>query len=1057
METTSTGRPETQEPASLRARAEGPLAREHDAAPGTHGADPEQRYEVGSFLGRGGMAEVYKGYDRQLERPVALKFLTGDGLRRAHVLTAEARSQASIDHPHICKVYEVGSLDGRPFIAMQLITGCTLREIAPMLDVRAKVRLLEQVAQAMSVAHRVGVIHRDLKPSNILVERAEDGRYFPFVVDFGLAERTLDVATTEGSRTAGTAPYMAPEQIRGTAPLDRRTDVYGLGATLYHLLAGQPPFGNEKGRTARERTLNERPVPLRRHDPRLPRGLEEIVSRCLEKDPSRRYDSARALAEDLGRFLDGEPILARASSWRHQLRSRLRRHRLLVWILTGVAVAMTVLGGAVLSERRNAQRLVSFAAELGREINQNELAMRLAYLEPAHDIRRDREQVRKRMQSLDDQVRRLGRFAIGPGFYARGRANLALGRPRAAFADLTAAWERGQHGPEVSAALGRARSMIYEQELAEVWRRADSRSRPARLAELSRELLEPALRDLRAGSDGPSGEPLVITAELAYLERRFDEVRRLAARILERDPARFEAHRLIGKVDLSIGRELYHEGRHTQAEAHFAAAEQSLKAALHVARSHPPSHEDLCEVQSLRVFTSRVLPNKDGQSQAFARAVTACGTATAVDPESGRAELLLALTHYRQAQNEIEAGSDPRPSLALALAGGRRALGILGGRSGTVHELLALASTLLAEYQGSHGLDSQVALDEAIASARQASLASPDDVARRRSLALAWYQKALRDSEQGRDPRPALDEVISAARRATELAPRDYDHFNDLACAYGMRAAYEIEHGMDPEESLRLGIHNGREATGRDPEDPFPAATLADLLADRAEHSLSQGRDPLVDLRDARAVAERAIAIQPDWPDGHLVLGRVLGLSAWHSLKRGASPVKALAAARASLDRGLERSPSEDEAHVLLAGLLQDEARWMERAGRSPLTKLAAARQTARRGLAKNPGRAELYRLLAEGFLLEARFRRNPALLNGSALPALQEALARNPGDARTYVVLAETCLAMALSLRARGLPAKEWKEWIGRGRTAAARALAIHPGVLVPPQLAAL
>lgn len=988
------------------------------------------------------MAEVYKGYDRQLERPVALKFLCGDGLRRAERLLNEARSQAGIDHPHICKVYGVGVLEDRPFIAMQLIAGRTLREVADSLSLREKVHLIEQVAQAMSVAHRLGVIHRDLKPGNILVERAEDGSCFPYVVDFGLAERTLDAASSGGRRTAGTAPYMAPEQLRGAAELDRRTDVYGLGATLYTLLVGRPPFVAEGGRAVSERVLTEKPVPLRQIDPRLPRELEEIVGRCLEKEPASRYDSARALAEDLGRFLDGEPILARAASFRHRTALRLRKHRLLVAVLAIGTTALLALLGAALSARWNAQRLIALAAELGREVNQTELAMRLAYLEPVHDIRRDRAQVRGRIQAIDARVQTIGRIAVGAGHYARGRAHLALGQAGAALTELVRAWEHGQRGAEVSAALGRARAMLYEQELRELGRRVDSPTRQARVERMERELRKPALRDLRAGGGGSALESMLIAAELAYLEHHFGEVRRIGAQVLAQDPARFEAHELVGRVELSLGRDLYHQGRHTQAEDYFVAAERAFKAALNVARSHPSSHENLCEVESLRVFISRALSDAQGQRQAFERATAACRTATAVDPESGRAQLLLALTHYRQAQNEIEAGLDPRPSLALALEGGRKALD-LRDRAGTIHELLALASTLLAEYQGTHGIDSRAALDEAIAHAAQAAAESPDDVARRRSLALAWYQRALFDRERGLDPRPALDEVVRAARRATEIAPHDYDHYNDLACAYGIRAAYEIEHGRDPEDSLRLGIQNGREAVRRDAEDPFPAATLADLLSDRAEYSMSQDRDPSADLHDARDIARRAIATQEDWPDGHLVLGRVLGLFARRSVQRGQNPEPDFAAARASLARGLAENPSDDEGHVLLAGLLHEEAAWTAGRRRSPLPQLWAARQTLRAGLAKNPGRAQLHRLLAEGFILEARFTGKQALLSESALPALNEALARNPGDGRTYVALAQACLGMATAGRARGAAAQEW---IARGRTATAQALAIHP-----------
>ena len=249
------------------------------------------------MLGRGGMGVVHRGRDRLLGRDVALKFLRVDDPDALARVGREARAQARVQHEGLCRVYDVGQLDGHAFIAMQLVAGASLRAVAPSLPLRERVRVLRDVAVAMHVAHRVGVIHRDLKPSNILCPRDDDGRVRPVVIDFGLA-RALDTASvTNRGQVVGTPAYMAPEQARGaSAELDRRTDVYGLGATLYELCAGVPPFTGRDHQEILDDVRRREPPPLRRHHPAVSADLEAIVQRCLRKDPSARYPSARARA-----------------------------------------------------------------------------------------------------------------------------------------------------------------------------------------------------------------------------------------------------------------------------------------------------------------------------------------------------------------------------------------------------------------------------------------------------------------------------------------------------------------------------------------------------------------------------------------------------------------------------------------------------------------------------------------------------------------------------------------------------------------------------------------
>src|SRR5689334_14000047 len=203
-----------------------------------------ERYELRELLGKGGMGAVYKARDRRLERIVAIKFIHGADPGLTMRLLREARAQARIEHPNVCRVHEVGEVAGRAYIALQFVDGEPLHAAAARMSLDERIAALRDVVLAIGEAHRHGIVHRDLKPANVMVERSDDGRWVPIVMDFGLArETTVDPALTRSGALLGTPSYMSPEQARGDVhAIDRRSDIYGLGATLYELLTGRAPF-----------------------------------------------------------------------------------------------------------------------------------------------------------------------------------------------------------------------------------------------------------------------------------------------------------------------------------------------------------------------------------------------------------------------------------------------------------------------------------------------------------------------------------------------------------------------------------------------------------------------------------------------------------------------------------------------------------------------------------------------------------------------------------------------------------------------------------------------
>ena len=302
-----------------------------------------ERYEVQELIGAGGMGKVYKAFDRKLKRAVALKFLRGADAQLERRFLQEAQAQARVDHAHVCQVYEVGRIGEAPYIAMQFIDGKTLRDSGKELTLRQKLTVVRDIAEAVHSAHQLGLVHRDLKPANILLERDPDGALRAFVTDFGLARDLSEPGETLQGALLGTPQYMAPEQAKAEhQSIDARTDVYGLGATLYEALSGKPPFEAASQLQTLYKMLHEDAAPPRRHDPALPAEVESIVLKCLEKDPRRRYQSARALAADLEAFLEGEPVLARPPGHAARAFRKLRRNKALAAALVALVLAVLV-------------------------------------------------------------------------------------------------------------------------------------------------------------------------------------------------------------------------------------------------------------------------------------------------------------------------------------------------------------------------------------------------------------------------------------------------------------------------------------------------------------------------------------------------------------------------------------------------------------------------------------------------------------------------------------------------------------------------------------------
>jgi eukaryotic-like serine/threonine-protein kinase len=314
-------------------------------------------YEITREIARGGMGVVFQATQISLNRPVALKMILA-GLLADEIdvkrFRTEAEAAANLDHPGIVPIYEIGQHEGQHYFSMGLNSGESLAQRlgVGLLPARDAASLLLKVTDAIAYAHRHGVIHRDLKPSNILIDA--DGN--PRVTDFGLAKRVhADSGLTGSGQIMGTPSYMPPEQAGGKrGEVGPAADVYALGATLYAMIAGRPPFQAATAMDTVLQVLSDEPVPPRRLNAAIARDLETICLKCLEKEPSKRYRDAAALREDLRRFQSGEPILARPVTRLERVVKWARRRPAIAALLSSVGL-VTALGlGGVLWHWREA-------------------------------------------------------------------------------------------------------------------------------------------------------------------------------------------------------------------------------------------------------------------------------------------------------------------------------------------------------------------------------------------------------------------------------------------------------------------------------------------------------------------------------------------------------------------------------------------------------------------------------------------------------------------------------------------------------------------------------
>ncbi len=899
-------------------------------------APPESwdRYEIGERLGEGGMGVVYKARDRRLDRAVAIKFIRGGNPTLTMRLLREARAQARIDHPGVCGVHEVGEVNGRAYIALQFVDGETLGRAAATMSLDEKIAVMRDVCLAMHEAHRLGIIHRDLKPSNVLVERGEDGRAQPIVMDFGLArEATLEVGLTESGALLGTPAYMSPEQARGDVrAVDRRSDVYSLGATLYELLTNHLPFTSESLALALDMVIHQDPTAPRSIVPTLPVDLETITLKSMSKDPARRYTSARELAEDLTRYLDGEPILGRRPTLRQRMRTSFQRHRALYVLSVSSVVALLAVGGVALNsylgtraERARSVDRTELAQRLGRDAKDIELLLHTTYQLPLHDTRRERDLVRARMKAIAATTHDLGPLGDAVIHDAVGRGHLALHEWAAALDELELAAKAGLDTPELHAARGRALGELYHRAYEEARRSGDKTWLAGRERELEQQYLAPALVELERARG--AGEASALLDVLVPLYRHdYATAKARAVAISKDSPWVFEAKKLAADAVYAAAIVDMDRGSYDAARPQLDEASALYAQAAEIARSDATVYEAAAAARQQRaeIDVRQSHPAKEALDDAVAtidRALTADpGAATAY---TTKGYILLLRSNAR-----VDGAADRRPLLERAAAAAQRAV-TLDARDAGAWDALGNAHVYRGLYELAHGGEGETWWRISLGEFARALAIRPNDPWTNNDVGIAhrWLGTTL--AKKGGDPMPEYASALAGYRRATEVDPEYVNGWANQADLSATIADLQLERGADPRAAIEEAVKIGERGMAIDSSRDAFLENMATAEVTRAAFLIDAGEDPMAALVAARGYLDRADKLRPANMPTYFYRARASRLEVrWRlGLRQDASAE--IAAARTSIAEAIRLSPALGDVFVeraeleLIAGELE--------------------------------------------------------------------------------------------------------------------------------------